>query len=85
MSAASSTVSAPAAAAHPGSVLNADTVAAGSSTPGQVCRKTLVDFFEKWELSDYVPDFKKGGYVFVDGPVTTSRQQMTTTMQTGRP
>ena len=64
MSAASSTVSVPAAAAHPGSVLvavtvlNADTVAAaGSST--QVCRETLVDFFEKWELSDYVPDFKK--------------------------
>jgi hypothetical protein len=66
MSAASSTVSVPAAAAHPGSVLNADTVAAGSSTPGQVCRKTLVDFFEKWELSEYLPDFKKEGYVFVD-------------------
>jgi hypothetical protein len=63
MSAASSTgrrVSVPAAAAHPGSVLNADTVAAaGSSTGTQVCRETLVDFFEKWELSDYVPDFKK--------------------------
>ena len=63
-SASASTVSAPTAAAQPGSVPNADAVAVGSSA--QVCRETLVDFFKKWGLSDYVEDFKKEGYAFVD-------------------
>ena len=63
-SASASTVSAPAAAAQHHPVQNADAAAVGSSA--QVCRETLVDFFQKWELSDYAPDFKKEGYAFVD-------------------
>ena len=63
-SASASTVSAPTAAAQPGSVPNADAVAVGSSA--QVCGETLVDFFKKWELSEYVEDFKKAGYAFVN-------------------
>ena len=26
----------------------------------------MVDFFKKWELSEYVEDFKKAGYAFVN-------------------
>ena len=63
-SASASTVSAPAAAAQHHPVPNADAAAVGSSA--HVCRETLVDFFKKWELSDYVEDFKKEGYAFVD-------------------
>ena len=63
-SASASTVSAPAAAAQPGPVPNADVVAVGSSA--HVCEETLVDFFKKWELSKYVEDFQKEGYAFVN-------------------